>query len=152
MQTTKAWLSEVSWDSVVSINESKCRDYDAPHQLNTDHAKAKATWEAHQTKTTTLMEALELCRLCNDIRPFVYHCSNTFTSIAKTLVEDWARQLDSVDAHLLCTTVTHYVDGRIRPKELRDTLRYLESKPRPAKATSKSSTTIIPPIQQRQPA
>lgn len=152
MQMTKAWLGEATWETVVSINQSKCEAEEVPHQLNENHQAAEAIWTAQFRKTMTILEAMNLCRRCNDLRPFVFHCSNTFTMLGKSLIEDWARQLDSVDAHILCTTVCHYIDSRVAEPELIDIFNYLKSKPVPAASPKPTRSAVIPPVQQRQPA
>lgn len=150
MQTIKSWLGEASWEKVLSINESQCQEKNVSHQLNSRHLDAQKLWEASFSRKTSLRQALDLCRQCNDLRPFLYNCSNTFTELGKGIVEDWAQHLGSVDSHILRTTVAHYIDGQVQAKELLSVLKYLESKPPPAEAQAKTQAPIITPVEQRQ--
>jgi hypothetical protein len=152
MQTTKSWLGQATWEMVVSVNQSLCESQKVIHRVNSKHEAARKLWESGFSKKTSLVEAFDLCRLCNDLRPFVFNCSNTFTSIGRTILEDWAQRLSSLDAHKLRTTVAHYIDGQVRKKELRDVLQYLESKTPLSEAKAQSPAPIIPPVHQRQPA
>ena len=150
MQTIKSWFGEASWQKVVSVNQSQCQAQDVPHQYNSKHLDAQNLWEANFTRKTSLRQALDLCRQCNDLRPFLYNCSNTFTSLGKSIVEDWAQRLGSVDAHILRTTVAHYIESHIHEKELTVTLKYLESKPQSSEIQAKTQAPIIASVQRRQ--
>jgi len=75
-----------------------------------------------------LPEAIDICRQCYDLGPFVFNNGNTFAAVARKLIDDWLQLLPPVEAQIARTTVGHYVVGQITRKEMVDVLTCFESK------------------------
>lgn len=85
---SRAWLAEVSWEMVVWQNEQLCKPKNAHHGPTSDgHAECKRLWEDTRSKTMTLDEMVELCRKCHRLAPFTNYNGNTFSAIARALIE-----------------------------------------------------------------
>jgi hypothetical protein len=144
----KQWLAHVPWDSVVTLHAALCRD----RQLDTgQNAKAYETarqlWERTLPRTLPLPEVLDVCRQCHDLLPFAFNNANTFSAIAKTLIEECAKRLPPVEAQILRVTVAHYVVGLIGRRELTQVLRHFETKCAPQAATG----LVAPPLEAPRP-
>ena len=149
MEIDQAWLIEQTWDQVINLNASLCTAQKFDCKLMPKADKAQALWTKNHTRSMSLLDALELCRRCNDFRPFLFNCSNTFTALGGDLVEGWATQLSSIEGHMLRQTTTHYVDGRVRRKELVDLLKFLQRRPlKPVQRKSKQETPAPPSLEQ----
>jgi hypothetical protein len=123
----KQWLGSMPWEKVLTVNQSLCEAQKTAHEpKHKSIDAARQLWEKSVPKAMSLAEVLEVCRRCQDIGPFVFNNRNTFAAISKTLVEDWARCLPSVEAQIMRTTVSHYVAGQIGKKELLQVLRHAE--------------------------
>jgi hypothetical protein len=79
----------------------------------------------------SLEKALDFCRECEQRAPFVFSNTSTFSQVGKGLIEDIAKNLPSVEAHIIRNTVAHYVSGTVAKKELFDILRFYETQWRP---------------------
>ena len=75
----------------------------------------------------SLPEALDICRDCHELRPFMFNNGNTFAAIGRTLVEEQLKAVPPVEAQILRTTMCHYIVGMIDRKELQQVLRHFES-------------------------
>ena len=85
---TRAWLSEIPWDMVVWQNEQLCKPKNAHHGPTSDgHEPCRALWEQSQPLQMTLAEMVDLCRKCHRLAPFTNYNGNTFSAIARTLIE-----------------------------------------------------------------
>ena len=139
----KKWLEAAPWESVVSLNQALCRDKQlefSPSAKTFD--VARQLWEKSSSRSMTLKEVLDVCRECNDLIPFTFNNGNTFSAIGKTLVADLIEGLGAVEAHIVRTTVGHYVAGLIEKRELLEVLRHFDKKWKlSAKAAPKSSPT-----------
>lgn len=112
---------------MVQRNEDLCRAKGFAHTLNSKTApKAQRLWDEAYARPLTLGEALELCRRCNELVPFVFACDQTFVAIGLELIEDLRQRLPPVEAQILRQTVSHYIAGLVRPKELRQVFGYCE--------------------------
>jgi hypothetical protein len=128
-QIPKQWLGSVPWETVLNVNQSLCEAQKTAHEPKLKSFEAaRQLWEKSIPKTMSLAEVLEICRRCQDIGPFVFNNRNTFATISKTLVEEWARSLPSVEGQIMRTTVSHYVAGQIGKKELLQVLRHAETR------------------------
>ena len=85
---TRAWLSEIPWDMVVWQNQQLCKPKNAHHGPTSDgHEPCRALWEQSQPLQMTLAEMVDLCRKCHRLAPFTNYNGNTFSAIARTLIE-----------------------------------------------------------------
>ena len=125
----KQWLGSMPWETVLTVNENLCQAQktEPQPQLKTFDA-ARQLWEKSIPKAMSLPEVLDVCRECQDLSPFVFNNRNTFAAISKTLIEEWANALPSVEAQIFRTTVSHYVAGQVTKKELLQVLRHLETR------------------------
>jgi hypothetical protein len=109
----KQWLSAVPWDRVLTLNRSLCETQKTTHELRGDKGPSvREMWEQAASKRMSLFEALDICRRCCDIRPFVFNNGNTFATVGKTLLEEWFNRLPSVEGEIARTTVGHYIARR----------------------------------------
>lgn len=123
----KLWLEATPWSAVVQKNEELCRAKGFPHTLNPNTSpKAQRIWEQARARALTLGEALEACRQCNELVPFVFASDQTFVGIGLELVEDWRQRLPPVEGHILRQTVSHYIAGPVKRKELERVFRHCE--------------------------
>lgn len=75
---TRAWLSEIPWDMVVWQNQQLCKPKNAHHGPTSDgHEPCRALWEQSQPLQMTLA-------------PFTNYNGNTFSAIARALIETLA--------------------------------------------------------------
>lgn len=88
---------------------------------------ARRLWEKSVAKSMSLLEALDICRDCHELRPFMFNNGNTFAAIGRTLVEEQLKPVPPVEAQILRTTMCHYIVGLIDRKELQQVLRHFES-------------------------
>jgi len=124
----KQWLGSMPWEKVLTLNQNLCEAQKTAHEPKAKSLEAaRQLWEKSVPKAMSLAEVLEICRRCQDIGPFIFNNRNTFAAISKTLVEDWACCLPSVEAQIMRTTVSHYVAGQIGKKELLQVLRHAET-------------------------
>ena len=123
------WLSAVPWETVVQVNQALCRDKQLdPSQNARTCGTARQLWEKAIAETMTLKEVLDVTRQCHELSPFTFNNGNTFSAVAKTLLEGLAGHLNPMEAHIVRTTVGHYVVGLIDQRELLEVLRHFESK------------------------
>lgn len=88
---TRAWLSEIPWDMVVWQNQQLCKPKNAHHGPTSDgHEPCRALWEQSQPLQMTLAEMVDLCRKCHRLAPFTNYNGNTFSAIARALIETLA--------------------------------------------------------------
>jgi hypothetical protein len=131
---------------VVTINNALCQAQKvAPGTFNRAQDRARRVWEGSATRRMTLLDALDLCRESCDARPFTFNNGNTFSAIAKTLLEDWLRTMPPLESQIVRTTVAHYVAGLVSRKELIQVLRHFDSIPRPvtASVSPRTDTTTV---------
>ena len=129
LSAPRPWLSQLSWDRIRSFNESQCQlQNTAPTPNRETHDKARQFWENVLTQPISLVKALDLCKDCHDKSPFVFSNSSTFCMVAKAMVEDLAKDLPPVEAHILRNTAANYIVARVTKRELIAILRVYESK------------------------
>jgi hypothetical protein len=153
MQTSKPRLSDVPWNAVETINHSLCEKQKVQPQNGKNYQSARRLWEKAFSRSLTLPEALDVCKQCNDLIPFTFNSGNTFASISRNLVEDWATALPSLESQILRSAIGHYVNGLIGKRELKATLHHLEAhwKKEPA-PPEKTKASLVTPSRQEQPA
>lgn len=150
----KQWLGSVPWEAVLSVNQSLCQAQKTEHQPKAKNFEAaRQLWERTVPKAMPLADVLDVCRQCQDIGPFVFNNGNTFATISKNLIEDWASALPAVEAQIFRTTVSHYVAGQVGKKELLEVLRHVETRWNRAVAKSNGAPAVAPqPQAQPQPS
>jgi hypothetical protein len=85
---SRAWLVDVSWDMVIWQNEQLCRSKNAHHGPTSDgHADCKKLWDENHTTIMTLDEMVDFCRRCHRLAPFTNYNGNTFSAIARAMIE-----------------------------------------------------------------
>jgi hypothetical protein len=147
------WLEAVPWESVVDINKALCQAQQIEQVIKAPAlATARQCWE-QAVKPMSLADVLQVCRQCHDAGPFVFNNGNTFGSVAKTLINDWLKNLPPLEAEIVRATVSHYVVGLVGKRELLDILKHFEPVLKKA-ASSKlaetpvsTNTTTPPPVQ-----
>lgn len=123
------WLSEISWDKILIFNQSQCQLQNTqPTPNRITYEAVRQLWEGALKQPMSLVKALDLCRECQDKSPFVFSNASTFCLAAKAMVEDLAKDLPPVEAHIIRSTAANYVTGRISKRELIQVLRIYESK------------------------
>ncbi len=82
------WLAGVPWEMVVWQNEQLCQAKNAHHGPTSDgHADCKALCEERHRQEMTLPEVVELCRKCHRLAPFTNYNGNTFSAVARSLID-----------------------------------------------------------------
>jgi hypothetical protein len=116
----KQWLTSVPWDRVLTLNQSLCETQKTTHEIRGEKGDAvRGLWEKSTSQKMSLFDALDLCRRCCDMAPFVFNNGNTFATIGKTICEEWINRLPSVEGQIVRSTIGHYVaDKGVGRKEL----------------------------------
>lgn len=117
----RRWLDAAPWSAVVAVNAELCQKDSQPHEPNPQgYDAAKQLWDDTARKSVKLREALDLCRQIHKVAPFRFFNGNTVAAIAKLIVTEALQPLPPVQAQIARSTVSHYVVGAIKPKELDD--------------------------------
>jgi hypothetical protein len=146
IETLKLWLGGVPWDSVVKINKALCQAQKLEPGTNSRaYERVRQAWDCAVGRRTSLPDVLDLCRECHEAMPFTFNNANTFSSIARTLLEDWLKNMPPVESQIIRTTVAHYVAALVSRKELLQILRHFDRLPQPVTSTvsPKSDTTTV---------
>jgi hypothetical protein len=140
----KQWFDSTPWESILATNQNLCQAQETAHQTKPEAlAAARQLWEAPGSRAMGLPEALDICRQCCELGPFIFSNLNTFATVARALVEDWAGSLPSVEGHILSNTVGHYVAGLVQKKELLDVLRHFESRSKIPQTKKAAAQTLV---------
>ena len=127
--TERDWFRGFSWETVLSLNASLCEAQQTPQQLRDQACRAaRQAWEQGCTSRLSLPDAIDVCRRCYDLGPFVFNNGNTFAAGARKMLEDWLQLMPPVEAQIARTTVGHYVVGQITRKEMVEVLANFESR------------------------
>jgi hypothetical protein len=119
----------VSWETVLSLNQSFCEAQQTPHQVRERECPAaRQLWEQAAVNRMPMADAVEVCRRCYDLSPFVFNNGNTFAAAARKLIEDWLQLLPPVEAQIARTTIGHYIVGQVTRAELVQVLNHFESR------------------------
>jgi hypothetical protein len=128
MDIQKPWLKSFSWEEVQNINQTLCQQQKTTFQTNDKtYAAAREIWERAATQHLSLHDVLDLCRRCFEMGPFTFNNGNTFSTVGKSLVDDWTKTLPGVEGQIIRNTVGHYIAGLIDKKELITVLRHFET-------------------------
>jgi hypothetical protein len=147
-QIQKPWLASVPWQSVLTINHALCQAQKTEHKPNAaGYVAAQRAWEAALPRQMTLPEALEICKKCHDLSPFVFNNGNTFAAISKTLIEDGLKSVAPLEAQIIRATVAHYVAGLVGKRELVKILDHFE----PILNSAVPSKPPVPPVSSAAP-
>jgi hypothetical protein len=153
IESKRQWLNVAPWETVLAVNQACCQNQNTQHQPNSSgYDAARRLWERSTAERMALRDVLAVCRQCYELSPFAFNNGNTFAAIGKTIVEDLAKSLPPVEAHILRTTVAHYIAGQVGRRELASVLDHFEAKwfaaaPLPANAPSASPITGRPAAQ-----
>ncbi len=148
------------WNRVLLINQNLCentpKDEDkivAHHEVREPAGqKVRELWERAFSQDLTLFEAIDVCRRCCDLAAFTFHNGNTFSDVAKTIVEDWLNLLPGVEAQIVRTTIGHYVaDHIVSRKEMVKVVEHFDTRwkingfPKPAPTPTPSPDIAAQP-------
>jgi hypothetical protein len=144
----KHWLQSAPWETVLTVNQALCKaqKLDPTTNARTFDA-ARQLWESAAARSLTLKEVLDVCRECQEKLPFTFNNGNTFTAVARTLLEDATKKMPPVEAQILHTTVCHYIAGLVGKRELLQVLKHFESnlQPEPVVAESSRPERVVVP-------
>jgi len=126
----KRWLEKFTWDIVVEMNRQACEAGNTPHQTSSDgFDKARAIWEETVPQEKSFRDIVEICRLCHRLAPFNFYNGSVFTGIARTLSNDFGKNISSTKAFMFKSAIGHYVAGVIGGQALDDIFRRVVSSP-----------------------
>lgn len=122
----RAWLAQVPWEMVVWQNEQLCRSKNAHHGPTSDgHADCMTLWETSRMESMSLDEMVDLCRRCHRLAPFTNYNGNTFSAIARALIESLEISRDT--ASIARSLAGHIVAGVASEEEVRAFRKFCES-------------------------
>ncbi len=151
LKLQEKWLAELPWEKVLAQHEQFCKTKQHPTQMQETQAQAaRQIWEHATQSVMSLMEAVEVCRKCCELGPFMFSNTATFTLLAKRMVDDWIQALPAVEAEITRNTIGHYVAGQIKRSELTNVLHHAEHfwkaaaviRPMPAPAAPQPTPSI----------
>lgn len=112
----RPWLASYTWPMVIEINRLLCAPKAADHGTTSDgHEPARAIWEANHLNSMPIVDAVDLCRRCHQIAPFLNYNGNTFVAIIRQVLSGPA--LAPVDAAVLRSLAGHIVAGTAHADE-----------------------------------
>jgi hypothetical protein len=115
--SVRAWLAQVPWEMVVWQNEQLCNSKHAHHGPTSEgHETCRMLWESRRCELMTLDEMVELCRKCHRLAPFTNYNGNTFSAIARALID--ALGLPRDKAFLARSLAGHIVAGVASDEEI----------------------------------
>lgn len=115
---SRAWLAQVPWEMVIWQNEQLCKSKNAHHGPTSDgHADCKTLWERSRMESMSLDEMVELCRRCHRLAPFTNYNGNTFSAIARAMID--ALEIPRDTAALARSLAGHIVAGVASDEEVR---------------------------------
>lgn len=145
------WLRTVPWETVLSLNKDFCEAQKTIHETREGKIQqAQQKWERTASRRLPLLEALDLCKQCCELGPFLFNNGNTFAAAARKIMEDWLATLPAIEAQIARGTAGHYVVGQVTRKELSQVLAQFEARwpIRPAEAPMPAAA--LPPLPQAQ--
>ena len=123
---SRAWLAQVPWEMVVWQNEQLCKSKNAHHGPTSDgHADCKTLWERSRMESMSLDEMVELCRRCHRLAPFTNYNGNTFSAIARALID--GLKIPVATATIARSLAGHIVAGVASDEEVRAFREFCES-------------------------
>ena len=122
------WLGEISWEHVITTNQTLCKNQNTAHVPKPrNYEAAKSLWEQSVTRKMGLLEALDVCRRCQDTAPFEFNNANTFAAVGKSILEPLTKNLPPVEGQIILSTGSHFIAGMITAKELSSVLKHFEN-------------------------
>lgn len=122
----RTWLAHVPWEMVVWQNEQLCKSKHAYHGPTSDgHEDCRKLWESHNDQTMTLDEMVDLCRKCHRLAPFTNYNGNTFSAIARALID--TLELPRETSSLARSLAGHIVAGVASDEEIHAFRKFCES-------------------------
>lgn len=117
----RKWFETLPWETVVKVNKELCEKDGQPHGPNAGgYDQAVKLWEQSSQRPLKLRDALEVFRQIHKLAPFQFFNGNTVAAVAKLLVTPVLDPLPSVQSQIARSTVSHYVVGAIKARELED--------------------------------
>lgn len=114
----------------MEVNRRLCEAKHAQHQPTSGgYAPSRASWERRYTQVTDIFEAATLCREIHRSAPFCFFNGNTLAAIIRDAVRPVLDKLDGERAHILRSSIGHYVAGTIHEEEIQDILHALPDIP-----------------------
>lgn len=115
--TERPWLEPFTWDFVTAQNAVLCEAKNALHKPTSDgHDETRGLWLSRHRLPMTLLDAIELCRICHRKAPFCFYNGNTFAGIARTLI--MRMNLAPEQAFLVRSLAGHIVAGVASDEEI----------------------------------
>lgn len=122
----RAWLAQVSWEMVIWQNEQLCKSKNAHHGPTSDgHAVCKSLWEESRMLQMTLDDMVDLCRRCHRLAPFTNYNGNTFSAIARAMIESLDLPMET--SALARSLAGHIVAGVASDEEVQAFRKFCES-------------------------
>jgi len=82
------WLAPYSWEFITAQNAALCAAKNAKHGPTSDgHKAAQKMWSAKFAGELSLAEAVELCRKCHQLAPFLFYNGNTFAAVIRDVIQ-----------------------------------------------------------------
>ena len=123
---SRAWLAQIPWQMVVWQNEQLCKSKNAHHGPTSDgHFDCQNLWERSNTQSMTLDQMVDLCRRCHRLAPFTNYNGNTFSAIARALIE--LLDLPTANATLVRSLAGHIVAGVASDEEIHAFRKFCDS-------------------------
>lgn len=121
----RKWFETVPWETVVAVNKDLCQKDEQPHEPNPKgYEAAKRLWDESASRTMKLREALEVFRQTHKLAPFRFFNGNTVAALAKQMVSGMLELLPPVQAQIARSSVSHFVVGAIKAKEVEDVFKH----------------------------
>lgn len=115
---SRKWLGEIPWEMVVWQNEQLCLGKKAHHgPTSNGYEPCRELWESCHNTEMTLVEIVDLCRRCHRLAPFTNYNGNTFSAIARALIDRLG--LSSSQSALVRSLAGHIVAGVAGDEEVR---------------------------------
>lgn len=122
----RAWLAEVPWEMVIWQNEQLCKSKNAHHGPTSDgHSVCKLLWEESRGYPMGLDDMVDLCRRCHRLAPFTNYNGNTFSAIARAMIE--SLEILPETSALARSLAGHIVAGVASDEEVQAFRKFCES-------------------------
>ena len=106
----RAWLHDYTWEFVTAQNAMLCAAKNALHKPTSDgHDGTRELWECRHRQQMSLLEAVELCRVCHRAAPFCFYNGNTFAAIIRDVINQIG--VPPVEAAVARSLAGHIVAG-----------------------------------------
>jgi hypothetical protein len=145
LNSERKWLAAVPWETVVTVNRDLCQKDEQPHAENPPgYEKARRVWEDAAGRSMKLREVLDVYRQIHKLAPFKFFNGNTVAAVAKVMMAEVLQPLPSVQAQIARSTVSHYVVGAIKARELEEVLGHVTQLLRSASQAAPAAPVAVP--------